>query len=78
MKVAVSLKLIEIRFQSKLNILYNKEYGGITYWVGDGFCDDIINNVAFNYDDGDCCGLSMKKNFCVDCTCKGKLTALNL
>ena len=49
-----------------------KDYGGISYWVGDGFCDDINNNEACDYDDGDCCGLSMKKNFCVQCICKGK------
>ena len=49
-----------------------KENGGISYWVGDGFCDDINNNEACDYDDGDCCGLSMKKNFCVKCICKGK------
>ena len=49
-----------------------KDYGGISYWVGDGFCDDINNNEACGYDDGDCCGLSMKKNFCVKCICKGK------
>ena len=51
---------------------FYKDYGGISYWVGDGFCDDINNNEACGYDDGDCCGLSMEKNFCVDCTCKGK------
>ena len=51
---------------------YHKEYGGISYWVGDGFCDDINNNEACDYDDGDCCGLSMKKNFCVKCICKGE------
>ena len=50
----------------------NQGYGGIMYWVGDGFCDDINNNEACGYDNGDCCGLSMEKNFCVDCTCKGK------
>jgi hypothetical protein len=49
-----------------------KDYGGISYWVGDGFCDDINNNEACDYDDGDCCGLSMKKNFCIKCVCKGK------
>ena len=49
-----------------------KDYGGISYWVGDGFCDDINNNEACDYDDGDCCGLSMKNNFCVECICKGK------
>ena len=49
-----------------------KDYGGISYWVGDGFCDDINNNEACGYDDGDCCGLSsVKKNFCVKCICKG-------
>ena len=40
--------------------------------MGDGFCDDVNNNEACGYDDGDCCGLSMKKNFCVKCICKGK------
>ena len=53
-----------------------KDYGGISYWVGDGFCDDINNNEACGYDDGDCCGLSMKKNFCVKCICKGTGTPL--
>ena len=52
---------------------FYKDYGGISYWVGDGFCDDINNNEACDYDDGDCCGLSsVKKNFCVQCICKGK------
>ena len=57
---------------SKLNMCPYKDYGGISYWVGDGFCDDINNNEACDYDNGDCCGLSMKKNFCVKCICKGK------
>ena len=72
MDVAVSLKFISISCQGNLNMNCNKGYGGITYWVGDGFCDDVNNNEACDYDDGDCCGLSMEKNFCVDCTCKGK------
>ena len=71
MDVAVSLKCIDIICLSKLNMNCNKGYGGITYWVGDGFCDDINNNEACGYDDGDCCGLSMEKNFCVQCICKG-------
>ena len=56
----------------------NKGYGGIMYWVGDGFCDDINNNEACGYDNGDCCGLSMEKNFCVECTCKGKSYRIRL
>ena len=55
-----------------------KDYGGISYWVGDGFCDDINNNEACSYDDGDCCGLSMKKNFCVQCICKGKSNSFEM
>ena len=56
----------------------NKGYGGIMYWVGDGFCDDINNNEACGYDNGDCCGLSMEKNFCVQCICKGKSNSLKM
>ena len=56
----------------------NKGYGGIMYWVGDGFCDDINNNEACGYDNGDCCGLSMEKNFCVQCICKGKLNSFKM
>ena len=55
-----------------------KDYGGISYWVGDGFCDDINNNEACDYDNGDCCGLSMKKNFCVQCICKGKSNSFTM
>ena len=54
------------------------DYGGISYWVGDGFCDDINNNEACDYDNGDCCGLSMKKNFCVKCICKGKSNSFRM
>ena len=57
---------------------FYKDYGGISYWVGDGFCDDINNNEACDYDDGDCCGLSMKKNFCVQCICKGKSNSFEM
>ena len=67
-----------IRFWGKLNIHYYKEYGGISYWVGDGFCDDINNNEACDYDDGDCCGLAKKKNFCIKCICKGKSNSSKL
>ena len=62
----------------KLNIQCSKDYGGISYWVGDGFCDDVNNNEACDYDDGDCCGLSMKKNFCVKCICIGKSNSFKL
>ena len=54
-----------------------KDYGGTSYWVGDGFCDDINNNEACGYDDGDCCE-TMNKNFCVQCICKGKSNSFKM
>ena len=60
------------KFHSKNTyFLSNADNGGASRWVGDGFCDDMNNNEVCNYDSGDCCGLSIKKNFCVDCICKG-------
>ena len=50
----------------------NVENGGTLDWNGDGFCDDLNNIEDCNFDDGDCCGLSVERNFCVDCTCKCK------
>ena len=50
---------------------FHQDYGGISHWIRDGFCDDINNNEACDYDDGDCCE-TMNKNFCVQCICKGK------
>ena len=45
---------------------------GKSCWIGDGFCDDINNNLACNYDGGDCCGNKIKKHFCVQCECTCK------
>ena len=33
-------------------------------YKGDGFCDDENNNAACAYDEGDCCGDSVKKSYC--------------
>ena len=53
-------------------IIYHTGNGGIAAWIEDGFCDDINNKKECHYDGGDCCGLSVQNNFCVDCTCKCK------
>ena len=46
--------------------------------VGDGFCHDETNNVECNYDGGDCCKKSVKKEFCSKCECiEGELKPLN-
>ena len=38
-------------------------------WVGDKFCDDGCNNAANNFDNGDCCGPNVNKQYCTKCEC---------
>ena len=37
--------------------------------VADGFCDDDTNNLACNFDGGDCCGFEVLEDYCDDCNC---------
>ena len=37
--------------------------------IGDGFCDDIANTLACDYDDGDCCVEDPNTDYCVICDC---------
>ena len=37
--------------------------------VADGFCDDDTNNLACDFDGGDCCGLEVLEAYCDDCDC---------
>ena len=39
------------------------------YWIADGECDDINNNIGCNFDGGDCCGDNVNTQFCTDCLC---------
>ena len=39
-----------------------------TSWKGDGYCDDINNFVACEFDGGDCCG-RVNKKYCIICEC---------
>ena len=39
--------------------------------VGDGYCEDEMNNENCNYDGGDCCGACINRNYCEDCECLG-------
>ena len=64
------------------------EHGGNSEWIMDGFCDDINNNGfcgrgnctgghCKDFDGGDCCGVKVKKHFCVNCNiCKCKISRL--
>ena len=38
-------------------------------WIGDGYCDDINNNVGCNFDSGDCCGSNVNTQYCTECLC---------
>ena len=55
-----------------ISLIYQTENQGKTEWLGDGFCDDINNNEVCNFDNGDCCGFKVKKQFCLNCTCISK------
>ena len=43
--------------------------GGINQYIGDGYCDDIKNNLACTYDGGDCCGSNVNTDYCNVCQC---------
>ena len=45
-------------------------------WIGDGFCDDIINNLICNYDGGDCCGPTVNTVYCILCECNQNITTI--
>ena len=38
-------------------------------WIGDGYCNDINNNLACTYDGGDCCGCNVQTQYCTECLC---------
>ena len=37
--------------------------------IGDGICDDYLNQVHCHYDGGDCCLLDIVTSACSICTC---------
>ena len=37
--------------------------------IGDGVCDDIVNNLKCNFDNGDCCEINLIKSNCLMCLC---------
>ena len=38
-------------------------------YIGDGYCDDGNNKLECNFDQGDCCGHKVNKDYCKECTC---------
>ena len=49
--------------------------GFIPSIVGDGYCNDEVNNAGCNYDDGDCCGSCVNTELCTECACRGNVTS---
>ena len=50
--------------------------GGQDAWISDGVCDDLNNNLFCHFDGGDCCGLKVRKQYCITCECLGKFELL--
>ena len=42
---------------------------GMNQYIGDGYCDDINNNLDCTYDGGDCCGSNVNTDYCNVCQC---------
>ena len=58
-------------FISKLPII-SVEVGGEEAWISDDSCDDVNNNPFCMFDGGDCCGVNVIKQYCIDCDCISK------
>ena len=56
----------KFRFQNPYIKKLGCEYD---HWIGDGYCDDINNNMNCSYDGGDCCGPVVNTYYCTDCQC---------
>ena len=40
--------------------------------IGNGLCEDELNNIECDFDGGDCCGACINIEFCTECECLGK------
>ena len=41
--------------------------------IGNGLCDDVLNNPECDYDGGDCCGVNVNTDWCTECVCYADL-----
>ena len=41
-------------------------------YIGDGWCEDYLNNAGCGFDGGDCCGPDVKTQYCSICECLGE------
>ena len=41
----------------------------VSWYIGDGYCDDVTNTEGCHYDGGDCCGPNVDTEYCLFCLC---------
>ena len=41
----------------------------VSHYIGDWYCDDENNNVACDFDGGDCCLDEINADYCTECLC---------
>ena len=41
----------------------------VPQYIGNGWCEDYLNNAACGFDDGDCCGHDTKTAYFTECEC---------
>ena len=75
------MTVLILKQNKELPVVENPSELGLKILTGNGFCDDVTNTNAFNFDDGDCCLPNAKQGNCKLCTChingkqiKGKQT----
>ena len=44
----------------------------VPHLIGNGFCQDSLNNAGCGFDGGDCCGPDVKTAYCTECECLGE------
>ena len=57
-------------FECQFWNLYLDPVTGPTGWIGDGYCDDVLNNEECNFDGGDCCLNVVLTYYCQLCQCQ--------
>ena len=67
---AYALKEVEVAVeQQHLPELHTTSGGCNQGWIGDGYCDDVNNNLDCTYDGGDCCLDYVYEDYCDECLC---------
>ena len=68
---AYVLKEVEVAVEEQQHLpeLHTTSGGCNQGWIGDGYCDDVNNNLDCTYDGGDCCLDYVYEDYCDECLC---------